>query len=500
MAIYEFVNDKCYEDLDGFSIYLDDLFQRIETKNVFAISNLRANNSYKLLIKDKQDDVIFEDVINTPCFKEVCFSLASKNDVTSQLQLALDKLERDEYLHITKGDYHIVSIRLKSNIHIEIDKDVVIHGEVDRTKYPILKGTNVISYQGMDLPEGSWEGRPSDVFASIFYGINVSDVSIYGEGIIDYHADESDFYINHRVQRIAWRPKGLFFHSSSNITVASITIKNSPSWSIHPFYCDNFSLLGVNINNKHDSPTTDGIDPESCHGVNIIGCSFNVGDDCIAIKSGREECITNNRRKCEDIIIRNCLMACGHAGVALGSESSGGINNVLVTQCLFKETDRGLRIKTQRGRGNSPISNISFDKIKMIGVKVPFTINAFYKAGNDKVDYRFNREYLNKDEKTPQLGEFVFKNIIAEDVEWAGAYFLGLPESLIKSVTMENVCISYASSTHPGSPIMTVENEKMGKKGLVLENIERIVLRNTFIDLPKGDRIIARGNIIVEEN
>lgn len=498
-AIYEFINDKCYEDLDGFAIYLDEVFQRCETKNVFAINNLRPNGSYKLVIKNKIDEVIYEDNIITPHFKKVSFCPKSKGDVTEELQKVVDRLKPEQYLYIDKGDYHIVSIRLKSNIHIEIGKDAVLHGETDRTKYPILKGRELIDFKGMKLPEGTWEGRPSDVFASIFYGISISNVSIYGEGTIDYHADLSDFYIDHRIQRIAWRPKGLFFHSSKNITVATITLKNSPSWSIHPFYCDNFSLLGVKVNNLHDSPTTDGIDPESCVGVKIIGCSFNVGDDCVAVKSGREEYITNNRRRCENIIIKNCLMACGHAGVALGSESSGGINDVSITQCLFKDTDRGLRIKTQRGRGNSPISNVSFDKIKMINVKVPFTINAFYKAGNDNIDYRFNREYMAKDEKTPQLGNFVFKNIVAEGIEWAGAYFLGLPESFIKSVTMENISLAYAKKSHLGSPIMTVENEKMMNKGLVLENIEKIILKKVFIDLKKEDRIISRGNIQVEE-
>ena len=119
-------------------------------------------------------------------------------------------------------------------------------------------------------------------------------------------------------------------------------------------------------------PTTDGLDPDCCEDCLIAGNTFNVGDDCIAIKSGTFELAKKYKKASSNIKIRNNFMEQGHGGVVFGSESSGGIDNVVVEQCIFKNTDRGLRIKTRRGRGRiGNIDSVVFNNILMDNVKTP---------------------------------------------------------------------------------------------------------------------------------
>ena len=137
------------------------------------------------------------------------------------------------------------------------------------------------------------------------------------------------------------------------------------------------------------SPNTDGIDPESCKNVNIIGNHVHVGDDCIALKSSKLFLGMKLHVPCENVIIRNCCLSRGHGGLVIGSEMSGGIKNVTVTQCLMDHTDRGLRVKTRRGRGKyAVIDGLAFRNVVMDGVLTPFVINMFYFCDPDgRTDY-----------------------------------------------------------------------------------------------------------------
>ena len=130
---------------------------------------------------------------------------------------------------------------------------------------------------------------------------------------------------------------------------------NSPAWTIHPYFSKNVRFLDLYIKNHKYSHNTDGCDPESCDGVDIIGVRFSVGDDCIAIKAGKIYMGMKYQTPCKNLTIRNCYMKDGHGGVVLGSEMSGGIKDLTVERCIFEGTDRGLRIKTRRGRGKYAI-------------------------------------------------------------------------------------------------------------------------------------------------
>lgn len=149
------------------------------------------------------------------------------------------------------------------------------------------------------------------------------------------------------------RPGVIEFNHSKNILIQGVTIQNSPSWTIHPLYSQNVTLADLNIQNPPTSDNTDGVDPDSVTGMNIIDDTFNVGDDDIAIKSGKDAQGRQIEIPSSDIVIRNDLMEAGHGGVTIGSEMSGGVNNILARDLVFYGTQEGIRMKSLRGRGGT---------------------------------------------------------------------------------------------------------------------------------------------------
>jgi polygalacturonase len=148
---------------------------------------------------------------------------------------------------------------------------------------------------------------------------------------------------------------------SQNVLIDGITFLNSPMWSLTPLYCTNVTVRGVTVNNSSSSPNTDACDPDSCTDVLIKNCSFSDGDDCIAIKSGRDQDGLRVNIPCRNVVIQNCKFANGHGGVTLGSEESGGITNVFAENCAFNSSSLqyGIRLKTNTARGGY-MENIYF--------------------------------------------------------------------------------------------------------------------------------------------
>ena len=234
------------------------------------------------------------------------------------------------------------------------------------------------------------------------------------------------------------------------------------------------------MENPKDSPNTDGCDPESCKNVDIIGVDFSVGDDCIAIKSGKIYMGKTYKKPSENFNIRNCSMNFGHGAIVLGSEMSGGIKNITVSQCLFNHTDRGLRIKTRRGRGKDAIiDGITFENIKMDDVLTPLVINMFYYCDPDgHTEYVYSKEKYPVDDRTPYLGKFYFKDIVCENVNVAAGTFYGLPELGIKSISLENIDFKYSDNPVEGRPAMMDFLDPMKGKGLIFYNVDEVNIKN----------------------
>lgn len=478
---FEIKNDDCYYTKE-YDILLDDKFVMSSNKNVISLYDLLPNKTYKLSVNG--EEIEFKTLNKKLIYLKKDESIL---DDTPFIQNALDNLKEDETL-VLDGKFNVICLFINSNNSIYIPVNTTLLGCTDRSKYPILKADEFLNGK----PLGTWEGYADDSFASIITILGKENVCIYGEGTVDGNAQNSDFWVNHRVKRIARRPKGIFIHTSNNITLEGIMVCNTPSWNEHPFYSTNLKYLNMRLINPWDSPTTDGCDPESCKNVYIIGNFISVGDDCIAIKSGRPDFAKLYHTPSENIIIRNNFMNHGHAGVTLGSENSGGINDVFVTNCVFKDTDRGLRIKSQRGRGKSAIiKDVIFDNIVMDHVKSPFVINAFYKAGTDALDYRFDRGYMEISDETPSLKSFRFDNIKCSNVCYGVGYFLGLPESKIESIVLNNITITYDRNTEPGEMAMNGTKEVHKNASFVCENVSSIILNNVeFKDKPLEDDIL----------
>ncbi len=478
-----------------FEVFLNGSLQREENRNSFSLHGLTPGAFYQLSIKGEA----FEDEITFTTLEKrervICSEDIGEGDATGALQEAVNNLGEDEFLTL-KGSFHVTALFLKSHLYLHLPKGSRLLGETDRNAFPILRA----SEEANGVVLGTWEGRAEDSFASILTGIGAEDVCIYGEGVIDCQAGEGDWWTDHRKLRIARRPKGIFLHTCKNVSLEGITVQNTPSWNQHPFYSRDLKYINLTLLNPADSPTTDGLDPESCDNVLIVGTRFSVGDDCIAIKSGKLDFARKYRTPSSRITVRNCLMEYGHAGVTIGSENSGGVRDVLVTNCLFHKTDRGLRIKSQRSRGNlAVIQNITFRNIRMEDVRSPFVINAFYKAGNDEADWRFERGALPVTDLTPVFGDFLFEDITCRDVSYGAGFFLGLPESMLQKVTLRNVTVSYRSDAQAGEMAMTAWRENFLRAGFVCENLKTLQLEHVVFENEPDKKFILRNVLEVIE-
>ncbi|TCT13837.1 polygalacturonase [Natranaerovirga pectinivora] len=495
----ELENKDIYFSANPYNVYLDGK-QVIEknNKNVFSLYDLSPNTEYEVIVELQGEKVsktfktLEEKVsINVKDFGAIG---DGKNDDTSAIQAAILSCPKDGRVFVPAGIYYVRPIFLKSDLTLEFEKNAVLLGSTDRDAYPILPG-RISEKEDIEFYLGTWEGSPESCNASLITGLYVENVKIIGLGTLDGNAQNATWWENAKVMRTCWRPRTVFLNQCKNITIQGMTIQNSPSWTLHPYFSDDLNFIDINIINPSNSPNTDGLDPESCGNVNIIGVNISVGDDCIAIKSGKLYMGQTFRKKSENMVIRNCHMRHGHGAVVLGSEMSGGIANLKVEQCLFEQTDRGLRIKTRRGRGKfATVENVSFQNIKMDKVLTPFVVNMFYHCDPDgKVEYVWTKDKLPVDDRTPFLGEFHFEDIECTGAEVAAGYFYGLPEQKIKKVSFKNVKISFAKETQPNKPAMMCHIEPVDKLGIFANNVETVQLENIDIVGNDGEKVIIEN-------
>lgn len=485
----EIQNNTAFNSPDAFSVSLNGriVLDGVRT-NIFSLHDLLPDTDYTVGIPGKS--------IN---FRTSCESVSldvrefhvigdGKSDDTLAIQAAIMCCPRNGRVVIPAGIYLVRTLFLKSDIDIELAEGATLLGETDRNRYPVLPGR--VQGTRAEFFFGTWEGCAESSFASLITGIGVENVKIYGKGIVNCNADHSDWWQKDLEKRLAWRPRGIFLNRCRNIALQGITCANTPSWNQHAFFCSGISYVDMKLVNPKQNPNTDGINPESCDTVKILGCQFSVGDDCIAIKSGKAEMGKLLHTPCQNIVVRNCCMAYGHGAVTLGSEMSAGLKNISVSKCLFRHTDRGLRIKSQRGRGSAAIvENVVFDNIIMDGVLTPLVINMFYKARIDSPDteYKYNPLPQVVDARTPHLGHFTFRHIIATDAEYAFGAFWGLPEQPIDSITIEDSSFSMKNEAREGYPLMSLESRKCRKNGFLFMHVRKVEIKNVTTVGSLGD-------------
>lgn len=412
-----------------------------------------------------------------------------EHDDTHFIQAAIMACPRDSRVYFPAGVYRITSLFLKSHIRMELAAGAELKAFTDREKFPIFPPTIQTYDETDEYNLGTWEGNPLPMFSGIICGVEVEDVIIYGQGTINGNSSKETWWKNPKIMNIAFRPRLFFISRCKNITLQGVKFCNSPSWTLHPYFSDNLKFIGIIVENPADSPNTDGLDPESCRNINILGVRFSLGDDCIAIKSGKIYMGRKHKRPSENIHIRQCLMENGHGAITLGSEIAGGVVNLVAEDCIFRHTDRGLRIKTRRGRGkDSILSNITFRNLKMDHVMTPLVVNAFYFCDPDgKTSYVQSREPYPVDDRTPVVRKMVFENMDCTNCHVAAAYFDGLPEQKIEEIYMKNINISYAEDAKCDVPAMSEGVEKSSKRGLFARNVAKMTLDNVKIEGQIGE-------------
>ncbi|WP_054941121.1 glycoside hydrolase family 28 protein [Paenibacillus ihuae] len=370
-------------------------------------------------------------------------------------------------VYIPAGRYLSGAILLESNIELNLSPGAILSFSTDPADYPVV--------------ESRWEGVRQQVYASCIYGSDLVNISITGSGTLEGNgAPWWDVFRNRRQELEYPRPKLISFDRCARVTIKDVTLQNSPSWTINPIECSNITVDNVSILNPADSPNTDGINPESCSGVRISNCSIDVGDDCIAIKAGTED--TKDRIPCENITITGCTMAHGHGGVVLGSEMSGDIRNVVISNCIFKETDRGIRMKSRRGRGGI-IEDIRISNIVMDHVLCPFTMNLYYFCGpRGKEKYVWDKNPYPVTAETPCFRRIHFANITARNVHASAGFLYGLAEQYVSEVTFSNVDISMAENAVPGHPDMMTGMESMKNRGFYLGNVRDVKFQQVTVE------------------
>lgn len=487
-----------YQTEEEYEIYVNDRPVIKTNKIVQTVDGLKPDTEYRIFVK--QGELCSETALLKTDYESYTLNVRDfgalgdgQRDDTGSIQAAIYSCPRDGRVLIPKGVYKITSLFMKSDMRFELAEGAVLSAITEREKFPVLPGLIESYDESGEYNLGTWEGNPLDMFAAIITCINVSNVMIYGKGTIDGCANHDNWWKNPKQKRIAWRPRQIFMNHCENMTVQGICVTNSPSWNLHPYFSKNLRFIDLQILNPKDSPNTDGLDPESCENVEIIGVYFSLGDDCIAIKSGKIYMGAKYRTSSRNLMIRQCCMRDGHGSITIGSEMAAGVLNLTVKDCLFLNTDRGLRIKTRRGRGEAAvIDDIVFENIRMDHVMTPFVINSFYFCDPDGyTEYVRTKEKLPVDERTPGIRKLAFRDIVCENCHVAAAFMYGLPERRIERVEMKNISVGYAENPMVGVPAMMEGITPSRKKGIYANNIAELIIENVSIRGCEGEELVT---------
>ncbi len=428
-------------------------------------------------------------------------------------------------LVVPKGVWFTGPIVFQSNINLHLEKGALLMFTPDFKAYPLIKTV--------------FEGVETRRCQSPVSGRNLVNIAITGEGAIngsgeawrplkkakvtEAHwksvvasggvlmnsgywfpsesslkgAKSSEFNFNvprKALTDLEWdsikdfmRPVMISFVQCSNVLLEGVLFENSPSWNIHPFMCENVILDGVFVRNPAYAQNGDGLDLESCKNALVVNSTFDVGDDAICLKSGKDE---EGRRRgvpTENVIVDNCKVFKGHGGFVVGSEMSGGVRNISVSNCLFLGTDVGLRFKSNRGRGGV-VENIFIDGISMFDIVTDSFLFDLYYGGKSASESLEDGDVTPKESMLPEVSEKtpVFRNIFVKNLVSRNArramFFNGLPEMNIKNIIVEKTSISarYGAelSESDGVEFRDVKIYPAEGSPLILNNVRNMMLRD----------------------
>ncbi len=376
-------------------------------------------------------------------------------------------------LIVPAGIWRTGPIALQSRIELYLDADALVVFDPDRDLYPIID-TN---FEGLDVRRCT----------SPIHAEGATDIAITGRGIIDgsgeywrelkrakvgdriwketlarggvvaedgwaWYPDEGymkarlsagslnypDPSLDENEIKTFLRPVLVSLRECERILLEGVTFQNSPCWNLHPLWCRDLTVKDVVVRNPHYSTNGDGLDIDGCDGVVVVGSSFDVGDDAICIKSGKDADGRRHAKTCRNLIISDCTVYHGHGGFVVGSEMSGGVENIRVSNCRFIGTDVGLRFKSARGRGGV-VKDIWCDHIYMKDIVTYGIIFNLYYMGVSASEMSKDGEsdIQPVDETTPEFRDFYFSDITCAGAEQA-VFVNGLPEMPVRNLTVRN--------------------------------------------------------------
>ncbi|KAH7516910.1 hypothetical protein FEM48_Zijuj09G0005400 [Ziziphus jujuba var. spinosa] len=353
--------------------------------------------------------------LNTKAFQNAIFYLNSFAD------------KGGAKLFVPAGRWLTGSFRLISHLTLWLDKDAVILGSQNSDDWPIIDP--LPSYgRGRELPGGRHQ--------SLIYGHNLTDVIIAGDnGTIDGQGSIWWNWFHNKTLNYT-RPHLVEFIHSNAVLISDLTFLNSPFWTIHPAYCSQVTVQNVTILAPLESPNTDGIDPDSSENVCIEDCYISTGDDVIAIKSGWDEYGISYARPSTKIIIHRLIGETRSAGIAIGSEMSGGISEVHAENIQFFNSTTGIRIKTSPGRGGY-VRNIFVSNMTLTDVNVAIRFTSHY---GEHPDQFFDPSAL------PVIERITIKDVVGENIKFAGL-LEGLEGDNFVNICLSNITFKVTSKS-----------------------------------------------------
>jgi hypothetical protein len=396
-------------------------------------------------------------------------------------------------------------VEMQSKVNLHIVRDAILLFTSDFNQYPLVEGT--------------YEGTRSARNQSPIFGNNLENIAITGNGVIDGNGDVWRMVGKDRLTESEWkrkvasgglvssdgrlwfpsaktklayenkrsatlgpgqslkdfedikdflRPNLLVFNNCKKVLLEGVTFQNSPAWCLHPLLCEDLTIRNVYAKNPDYAQNGDGVDVESCKNVLIEGSTFDVGDDGICIKSGKDEEGRKRGKPAENMIIRNNIVYKAHGGFVFGSEMSGGARNIFVSDCSFIGTDIGLRFKTARGRGGV-VEKIYVKNIRMKDIvhdAIFFDMYYFMKppANNEKV------VVPPVTEATPKFQNFYIEGIVCNGAE-RGIFVRGLPEMSVKNIFLKDLVLK----TTKGVELIEAANIHLNNVKLLSEQTKPVI-------------------------
>lgn len=405
-----------------------------------------------------------------------------KTDCTDAFRKAIDACNkaRGGRVIVPKGEFLTGAIHLKSNVNLHVSKGATIKFSQDTKKYLPVVFTR-------------WEGMELMNYSPFIYAFKQENIAITGEGTLDGQSNNESWWHWNGRQQYGWkngmpnqrpdraklyemmdknvpvserifgeghylRPQFIQPYSCKNVLIEGVTVINSPMWEIHPVLCTNVTVQRVRVSSH--GPNNDGCNPESCKDVLIKDCYFDTGDDCIAIKSGRNDDGRRLNTPTENIIIQGCQMKDGHGGITVGSEISGGVRNLFAENCVLDSPnlDHALRVKNNAMRGGL-LENFYFRNITVGEV------------AHAVITIDFNYEEGAKGSYTPVVRNYIVENLKSGKSKH-GVDIQGLNNAPIYNIDLNDCVFDNVANGNVVANIKGAKLQNVKMNGKIIEELK----------------------------